>query len=328
MDVREGCDFVRAGAGAYDSEFSEYGSEADSTEHGGFKRFKRDDDIMKKPFSKERTCKLASKSLAEEEYDRQEARHQRSQLLAMDAYSRHKKFVRDYLLYYGGKMEDFQRSTQKDKSELDVVRENHRFLWSADDEKDMTWEKTLAKKYYDKLFKEYCIADLSRYKENKIGLRWQIEKEVISGKGQFFCGNKHCERQDELRSWEVNFAYKERGEKKNALVKLRLCPDCSFKLNHHHKRKEIKKSKRKREKKDKSKKYSEHCPLGEEGESSVSGAASSVLRSKQGPAKEAHDGNTEASEMSESDYWKNLPQTEQEKSREEEFDDYFEDMFL
>lgn len=31
-------------------------------------------------------------------------------------------------------------------------------------------EKELAKKYYDKLFKEYCIADLSRYKENKVGL--------------------------------------------------------------------------------------------------------------------------------------------------------------
>ena len=29
-------------------------------------------------------------------------------------------------------------------------------------------EKDLAKKYYDKLFKEYCIADLSRYKENKV----------------------------------------------------------------------------------------------------------------------------------------------------------------
>jgi len=28
--------------------------------------------------------------------------------------------------------------------------------------------KRLAKKYYDKLFKEYCIADLSRYKENKV----------------------------------------------------------------------------------------------------------------------------------------------------------------
>lgn len=30
-------------------------------------------------------------------------------------------------------------------------------------------EKKLAKKYYDKLFKEYCLGDLSRYKENKVG---------------------------------------------------------------------------------------------------------------------------------------------------------------
>lgn len=29
-------------------------------------------------------------------------------------------------------------------------------------------EKEVARKYYDKLFKEYCIADLSRYKENKV----------------------------------------------------------------------------------------------------------------------------------------------------------------
>ena len=28
----------------------------------------------------------------------------------------------------------------------------------------------LAKKYYDKLFKEYCITDLSRYKENKVDI--------------------------------------------------------------------------------------------------------------------------------------------------------------
>ena len=31
----------------------------------------------------------------------------------------------------------------------------------ADDE-DGSWEKRLAKKYYDKLFKEYCLADMSR----------------------------------------------------------------------------------------------------------------------------------------------------------------------
>ena len=44
-------------------------------------------------------------------------------------------------------------------------------------------EKEMSKKYYDKLFKEYCIGDLSRYKENKIALRWRIEREVVDGKG-------------------------------------------------------------------------------------------------------------------------------------------------
>lgn len=41
------------------------------------------------------------------------------------------------------------------------------------------------------------------------------------GKGQFICGNKRCDSQEELRTWEVNFAYVESGEKKNALVKIR-----------------------------------------------------------------------------------------------------------
>lgn len=39
--------------------------------------------------------------------------------------------------------------------------------------------------------------------------------------GQFMCGNKRCEIKDGLKSWEVNFAYVEQGEKRNALVKLR-----------------------------------------------------------------------------------------------------------
>ncbi len=45
-------------------------------------------------------------------------------------------------------------------------------------------EKRLAKKYYDKLFKEYCICDLSRWEEKKIAMRWRIDKEVVSGKGK------------------------------------------------------------------------------------------------------------------------------------------------
>lgn len=54
----------------------------------------------------------------------------------------------------------------------------------------------------------------------KIALRWRVEKEVISGKGQFVCGEKRCGEEEGLRTWEVNFAYKEQGEKKNALVKI------------------------------------------------------------------------------------------------------------
>ena len=36
-----------------------------------------------------------------------------------------------------------------------------RFIWK-DNEVDQSWEVQLAKCYYDKLFKEYCIIDLSR----------------------------------------------------------------------------------------------------------------------------------------------------------------------
>lgn len=58
-------------------------------------------------------------------------------------------------------------------------------------------------------------------------MRWRQEAEVVTGKGQFFCGNKRCERGKKLRTWEVNFGYVEHGVKKNALIKCRLCFDCS-----------------------------------------------------------------------------------------------------
>lgn len=66
----------------------------------------------------------------------------------------------------------------------------------------------------------------------------------MAGKGQFVCGSKHCSDNDELRSWEINFNYFEHGEKKNALVKLRLCPSCSKRLNYHSAKRLVKKQKR------------------------------------------------------------------------------------
>ena len=37
----------------------------------------------------------------------------------------------------------------------------------------------------------------------------------------------------------MDFGYVEAEVKKNALVKVRLCPDCSWKLNYRKKRKEV-----------------------------------------------------------------------------------------
>lgn len=164
-------------------------------------------------------------------------------LARLNPYELHKHLFNEYYLKKPGDTKQLERDKSKDKTDLDVIRENHKFLWEPSDAPD-TWEKQLAKRYYEKLFKEYCICDLGRYKENKVALRWRIEKEVVIGKGQFICGNKTCMDKSQLRSWEVNFGYTENGEKKNALIKVRLCTECSKKLNYHSKKREIRRSKK------------------------------------------------------------------------------------
>ncbi|KAF3704401.1 Protein FRA10AC1 -like protein [Channa argus] len=321
------------GGGGYDSDFSDDDEQRQTSETD--RKRKHEEDILQKPFKKGRHSQVAHRSLHSNELDREEARNRRAHLISMNAFERHKKFVGDYILYYGGQMAHFKRSATQDKNDLDVLRENHRFLWRNEDEEDMTWEKEVAKKYYDKLFKEYCIADLSRYKENKFGFRWRTENEVVSGKGQFQCGNKRCEKQEGLKSWEVNFAYVEHGEKRNALVKLRMCPECSFKLNFHHKRKEVKaKTKTKRlseenqeppqKKKKKRKRSSSHSKKHKDKNRRHKEYSDSSSSSED---KETED-EDEPEEQSEAEHWRGPAPAVEEKSREEEFDEYFEDLFL
>ncbi|KAF7138636.1 hypothetical protein RHSIM_Rhsim07G0056000 [Rhododendron simsii] len=169
-----------------------------------------------------------------------EARKQQYQahIRGLNAYDRHKKFVNDYAGFYGKGQPGQEKLPVK--TDQDTLREGYRFIRSEEDDLDPSWEQKLVKRYYDKLFKEYCIADMSQYKSGKIGLRWRVEKEVISGKGQFVCGNKHCNEKDGLASYE------ETGENKQALVKLVTCERCAEKLL-YKKRKE-KEQLRKREK--------------------------------------------------------------------------------
>merc|ERR1712187_604207 len=94
----------------------------------------------------------------------------------------------------------------------------------------------------DKLHKEYGLVDLSRYKEGKLGIRWRTENEVLIGRGHFSCGNKRCSETNGLQSFEVPFRYKEHNEQKMALIKLRMCKDCGYKLNYKNNKKKLKKA--------------------------------------------------------------------------------------
>eukprot|EP00884_Botryococcus_braunii_P003073 jgi/Botrbrau1/12767/Bobra.0238s0006.1 len=162
-------------------------------------------------------------------------------LLGLNAWDRHKRFIHDMMTYYGGKLPEVNHSL---KSDHEVLRQSYRFIRDGEDDAEGGWEVQLAKLYYSRLFKEYAIADLSRYKEGKIGLRWRTEKEVVDGKGQFSCGGKTCDEKRGLASFEVPFSYREAGKAKQALVKVRVCPKHAARLNYRKLKEQRKAEKR------------------------------------------------------------------------------------
>jgi len=262
----------------------------------------------------------AHSSVCSEEGAADFGRRQRVQLMQLNAYDRHKQLVNTYQLYFPGSTAGIQRDNRNDKRDIDVIKDHHRFLWNESDVEE-SWEVQLAKRYYDKLFKEYCIIDLTRYKENQFGMRWRVEAEVVAGVGQFVCASKKCEERKKLRTWEVNFGYIELGEKKNALVKCRLCFECSYKLNYHHKRKELTKKKKKRKKKKRSR-------------SSSSGSESDDYRSRKRKATEEKVEKDKAEkaeaklEQEASNLWSKPAEKEEEKTRDDVFDEFLGDLFL
>lgn len=142
------------------------------------------------------------------------------------------------------------QSTGATAHDFDVLKRNFQFI--RDDEADLErgqhdWEVRLSVRYYRKLFREYALADLSRYREGKVGLRWRTANEVVAGKGQFVCGNKHCDENGGLHSYELLFAYMEHGETKRCLVKVRVCEACARKLFYRKLKEKEKHRKRRRE---------------------------------------------------------------------------------
>ena len=150
-------------------------------------------------------------------------------------------------------------------------------------------------------------------------MRWRTENELKIGKGQFLCGQRKCDERELLRTWEVNFAYVEESEKKNALVKVRLCPDCSYKLNYHHKKKEIVKKKKKSSKKKKKDKKKRKRESSDDEDDDTSDEELKEIKKVKKDKELEH----KASEI-----WSKPLDIEQEKSRDEDFNDYLDDLFL
>ncbi len=140
--------------------------------------------------------------------------------------------------------------------------------------------------------------------------------------GQFICGNKHCEAKEELKSYEVNFQYAEAGETKNALVKLRLCPPCAYKLNYEkeqQKKKEEKKRKRKVEKEER-KLRKKMKKEGREDELDELKAREAEELAEQERLEREEKEKAEREAEKSKNVWKKDAQVEQTKNRSEEFE--------
>ncbi|OAD73564.1 hypothetical protein PHYBLDRAFT_181581 [Phycomyces blakesleeanus NRRL 1555(-)] len=255
----------------------------------------------------------------------------RNDLRGVDAYTRHKKLIRDYTLFYNHQI---PKNEVKYKTEIEIIRENHKFIRNQDEDEaeDAPWEQRAAKKYYDKLFKEYAIGELKYYKESKIALRWRTEGEVVSG--QFVCASTRCDSTHSLESWEVNFRYAEDGEVKNELVKIRLCPSCSDKLNYTTQKRLAKKEKkdklkRKRDQKREQERDSNKSSRKRSKKSSGSKSAAEDESQSESESESEEDegermGKNKESEAS--NVWKQTAESREERSKEEEFEDYFADL--
>ena len=283
----------------------------------------------------------------------------------LSAYERHVRYMSTYARLYfksndgtGGekKLEDAleqehnKRWMSRYESDRDVIARNYKFLGPDDDyepsadakqQEDQqqegqqqhqsdSWEKRLVAKYYSKLFREYCLVSLSRYKEGKVGMRWRTKEEVVQGKGQFICGCLECLNRDvgvfpsssssssssssatPLKTYEVNFKYSENQITKNALVKLRLCSSCAEKMN--YKKSEDKKLQAKQEK-DKQKKKKRDGEEGQQHDRQENERESSGEKNKKARKEKTNALNDDV-------------QVKKEEEEEEEIDDELSDLFV
>ncbi|EEQ98903.1 Protein FRA10AC1, putative [Perkinsus marinus ATCC 50983] len=156
---------------------------------------------------------------------------------------------------------------------------------------------------------------------------WQFEQVVAIITGLNGCANMRCNSTQHLRTFEVDFSYKEHGERKRELVKVRLCYQCSIKLNWKWIRRAKKKGREFRIKKDEEE---------NEEDDTVIDITEEDSRVKEEPveggedADDVDENDKEALKVLEERMWRNDGQAgvdNGEEKRANEFEDYFNELF-
>lgn len=161
----------------------------------------------------------------------------RRRLRALSPRSRHEALLRAHDSWFGAdsarNVGSAMRDAAYETTDEEAMRREHAFLRceEADGARKGDWGVALARRYYERLVKTYAVCDLSRAGVGQVGMRWRTEREVREGKGQFTCGERKCEERRGLETYECHFKYEEKGERKQALVKVRVCRRCAEKLN-------------------------------------------------------------------------------------------------
>lgn len=96
-------------------------------------------------------------------------------MAGMSAHERHTKLVSDYQRFYQHPQLPTETKTAALVStDFDALREGHRFLRSEADDAETSWEAKLAKRYYSRLYREYAVADLSRWVDGDGVCEWEV----------------------------------------------------------------------------------------------------------------------------------------------------------
>ncbi|WZY70187.1 hypothetical protein YC2023_002427 [Brassica napus] len=157
----------------------------------------------------------SSATIRSEIYDREERKQQyQAHIRGLNAYERHKKFLKDYVRFYGkDKPTEVKLPV---KTDHDTLREGYRygailFIRSEEDDLNPSWEQRLVKRYYDKLFKE--CAEKLYYKRRKDAERSESKEKKKQKRKRNRSSSEDDTEEEERRKGKRNKSKLEGGER-------------------------------------------------------------------------------------------------------------------